>query len=138
GRRGGPPPRRGLTPIRLRPRPAKRALAARDMIEAVTYSFITKQAAELFGGGKSELVLANPIAADLTDMRPSLLPGLIAAVQANGDRGFADVALFEVGQIFKGDRPEDQFIAAAGIRRGFASSKGIGRHWSGSAGAAEF
>src|SRR5262249_22542519 len=76
--------------------------------------------------------LANPIAADLTDMRPSLLPGLIAAVQANGDRGLADVALFEVGQIFKGDRPEDEFIAAAGIRRGFASSKGIGRHWSGS------
>ena len=59
-------------------------------------------------------------------MRPSLLPGLIAAAQANADRGFPDVALFEVGQIFKGDRPEDQFIAAAGVRHGFASSKGIG------------
>ena len=65
-------------------------------------------------------------------MRPSLLPGLIASAQTNGDRGFADVALFEVGQIFKGDRPEDQFVAAAGIRHGYASSKGIGRHWSGS------
>ena len=83
-------------------------------------------------------MLANPIAADLSDMRPSLLPGLIAAAQANADRGFADVALFEVGQIFKGDRPEDQFIAAAGVRRGFASSKGIGRHWSGSATADAF
>ena len=131
--RGEAPRKAVLTPIQLRTRRAKRALAARGMIEAVTYSFITKQAAELFGGGKSELVLANPIAADLTDMRPSLLPGLVASVQANGDRGFADVALFEVGQIFKGDRPEDQFIAAAGVRRGFASSKGIGRHWSGSA-----
>jgi phenylalanyl-tRNA synthetase beta chain len=66
-------------------------------------------------------------------MRPSLLPGLVTAAQANNDRGFADVALFEVGQIFKGDRPQDQFIAAAGIRHGFASGKGIGRHWSGSA-----
>jgi phenylalanyl-tRNA synthetase beta chain len=122
-----------LTPIQLRTRRAKRALAARGMVEAVTWSFIARPAAELFGGGKSELALANPIASDLSDMRPSLLPGLIAAAQANGDRGFPDVALFEVGQIFKGDRPEDQFAAASGIRHGFASSKGIGRHWSGSA-----
>jgi phenylalanyl-tRNA synthetase beta chain len=131
--RGEAPRKAVLTPIQLRTRRAKRALAARGMIEAVTYSFVSKPAAELFGGGNSELVLANPIASDLSDMRPSLLPGLIASAQANGDRGFADVALFEVGQIFKGDRPEDQFIAAAGIRRGFASSKGSGRHWSGSA-----
>jgi phenylalanyl-tRNA synthetase beta chain len=79
------------------------------------------------------LTLANPIASDLSDMRPSLLPGLVAAAQANADRGFSDVALFEVGQIFKGDRPEDQLVAAAGVRHGFASSKGVGRHWSGSA-----
>src|ERR1019366_813434 len=85
------------------------------------------------GGAQSELSLANPIASDLSDMRPSLLPGLVAAVQANADRGFPDVALFEVGQIFKGDRPQDQLIAASGVRHGFASSKGIGRHWSGSA-----
>jgi phenylalanyl-tRNA synthetase beta chain len=136
--RGEAPRKPVLTPIQLRTRRAKRALAARDMIEAVTWSFISRQAAELFGGGESELALANPIASDLSDMRPSLLPGLIASVQANGDRGFADVALFEVGQIFKGDRPEDQLVAAAGIRRGFASSKGIGRHWSGSATADAF
>src|SRR5206468_2906074 len=106
----------------LRTRRAKRALAARGMVEAVTWSFITKHAAELFGGGKPELVLANPIAADLTDMRPSLLPGLVATAQANADRGFGDAAIFEVGQVFKGDRPEDQFMAASGIRRGFASA----------------
>ena len=122
-----------LTPMQLRTRRAKRALATRGMIEAVTWSFISKQAADLFGGGKSELTLANPIASDLSDMRPSLLPGLIAAAQANGDRGFSDVALFEVGQIFRGDRPEDQLVAASGVRHGFASSKGLGRHWSGSA-----
>jgi phenylalanyl-tRNA synthetase beta chain len=121
-----------LTPIQLRTRRAKRALAARGMVEAVTWSFIAKPSAELFGGGQPELTLANPIAADLSDMRPSLLPGLVAAVQANADRGFPDVALFEVGQIFKGDRPEEQLIAASGVRHGFASSKGMGRHWSGS------
>jgi phenylalanyl-tRNA synthetase beta chain len=69
-------------------------------------------------------------------MRPSLLPGLIASAQANADRGYDDLALFEVGQIFKGDRPQDQFIAAAGLRHGLSSSKGLGRHWSG-AGAAD-
>src|SRR6202043_1173331 len=117
-----------LTPIQLRTRRAKRALAARGMVEAVTWSFIAKPAAELFGGGQPELALANPIASDLSDMRPSLLPGLVAAAQANADRGFADVALFEVGQVFRGDRPEDQLTAASGVRHGFASSQGLGRH----------
>ena len=131
--RGEAPRKPVLTPIQLRTRRAKRSLAVRGMVEAVTWSFISQEAADLFGGGKRELALANPIAADLSDMRPSLLPGLIAAAQANADRGFADLALFEVGQIFTGDRPQDQFVAAAGVRRGLASSKGIGRHWSGSA-----
>ncbi|MBU6462621.1 MAG: phenylalanine--tRNA ligase subunit beta [Bradyrhizobium sp.] len=136
--RGDEPRKPILSAIQLRTRRAKRALAARGMVETVTWSFIAKPAAELFGGGQAELALANPIASDLSDMRPSLLPGLVAATQANNDRGFADVALFEVGQIFSGDRPQDQFIAAAGIRHGFASGKGIGRHWSGTAAADAF
>jgi phenylalanyl-tRNA synthetase beta chain len=120
-----------LTQIQLRTRRAKRALAARGMVEA--WSFIAEPPAALFGGGKPELALANPIAAELSDMRPSLLPGLVAAAQANANRGFSDLALFEVGQVFKGDQPQDQLIAASGVRHGFASGKGMGRHWSGSA-----
>jgi phenylalanyl-tRNA synthetase beta chain len=103
------------------------------MHEAVTWSFVAKKEAELFGGGSASLALANPIAAELSDMRPSLIPGLVRAAQKNADRGFGDIALFEVGQIFKGDKPEDQFVAASGVRHGFASAKGMGRHWSGSA-----
>ncbi len=131
--RGDAPRKPILNPMQVRTRRAKRALAARGLVEAVTWSFIAKPSAELFGGGGSALALANPIASDLSDMRPSLLPGLVAAVQANADRGFPDVALFEVGQVFKGDRPEDQLTAASGVRRGVASSKGMGRHWSGAA-----
>jgi phenylalanyl-tRNA synthetase beta chain len=123
-----------LTTAQNRTRKAKRALAARGMLEAVTWSFISKPQAELFGGGQSELALANPIASDLSDMRPSLIPGLIAAAQRNADRGFLDSALFEVGQIFKGDRPEGQFTAAAGLRRALAKPSGSGRHWSSPAG----
>ena len=128
--RGEAPRKPVLTPIQLRTRKAKRALAARGMVEAVAWSFIAKPQAELFGGGKPELALANPIASDLSDMRPSLIPGLLAAAQKNADRGMADVALFEVGQIFRGDRPEDQFTAAGGVRRALAKPAGIGRHWS--------
>jgi phenylalanyl-tRNA synthetase beta chain len=119
-----------LTPIQNRTRKAKRALAARGLLEAVTWSFVSKREAELFGGGAAALALANPIAAELSDMRPSLLPGLIVAAQRNADRGIADVALFEVGQIFKGDQPQDQLTAAGGLRRALAKASGIGRHWS--------
>jgi phenylalanyl-tRNA synthetase beta chain len=128
--RGEAPRKPVLTPIQLRTRKAKRALAARNLVEAVTWSFIAKAQAELFGGGKPELALANPIAADLSDMRPSLIPGLAAAAQKNADRGFADVGLFEVGQVFRGDTPADQLMAAAGIRRALAKPSGVGRHWS--------
>ena len=119
-----------LTPIQLRTRKAKRALAARGMLEAVTWSFLAKRQAELFGGGEPELALANPIASDLSDMRPSLIPGLVAAAQNNADHGIANVSLFEVGQVFRGDRPQDQLTAASGVRRGLAKATGIGRHWS--------
>ena len=125
--RGDAPRKPILTQIQNRTRKAKRALAARGMVEAVNWSFIAKPQAELFGGNPA-LALANPIAADLSDMRPSLVPGLVAAAQRNADRGFPDVALFEVGQIFKGDQPQDQFTAASGVRRRLAKIAG-GRHW---------
>lgn len=122
-----------LTPLQVRTRRAKRVLAARGLVEAVTWSFIGQAAAKAFGGGAAALALANPISAELSDMRPSLLPGLILAAQRNADRGAGDVALFEVGQVFGGTRPDDQKTAATGIRRGTAGLGGAGRHWQGAA-----
>ena len=119
--------------IQKRTRLAKRALAARGLVEAVTWSFIGKSEAEAFGGGKPQLSLANPIASDLSDMRPSLLPGLLKAVGRNVARGLSDVAVFEVGQVFKGDKPEDQSIVATSVRRGLGGPNGSGRHWQGNA-----
>ncbi len=119
-----------LTVLQRRVRASRRALAARGMVEAVTWSFVGKEEAEIFGGGRPELALANPIAADLSDMRPSLLPGLIRGAKANAARGFGDVALFEVGQIFQSDEEDRQYAAAAGLRRGTAKASGAGRHWS--------
>ena len=119
-----------LTLLQKRTRQSRRALASRGLVEAVTWSFVSKQRATLFGGGAPALALANPIAADLSDMRPSLLPGLVAAVQRNADRGLGDSALFEVGQVFKGDGERDQRMSAAAVRRGSAKPVGTGRHWS--------
>ena len=119
-----------LTLIQKRTRLAKRALAVRGMVEAVTWSFVSKTDAEAFGGGQPELALANPIASDLSDMRPSLLPGLMRAAQRNADRGFPNVALFEVGQIFRSDKPDGQVIAATALRRAMAKPDGAGRFWS--------
>lgn len=124
---------RVLTPFQTRVRRTRRTLAARGLVEAVTWSFVSKAAASAFGGGMPELALANPIAADLSDMRPSLLPGLASAARRNGDRGLGDVALFEVGQIFFGAHPSDQKTAAAGLRRGTAGLMGAGRAWTGAA-----
>ncbi|WP_131113161.1 phenylalanine--tRNA ligase subunit beta [Lichenihabitans psoromatis] len=122
-------PKPVLTLLQRRTRLAKRTLASCGLLEAVTWSFVSKQRATFFGGGSAALALANPIAADLSDMRPSLLPGLIAAAQRNADRGIGDVALFEVGQIFLSDGETDQRFAAAAVRRGTAKIGGAGRHW---------
>ncbi|MBX4872019.1 phenylalanine--tRNA ligase subunit beta [Rhizobium bangladeshense] len=119
-----------LTTLQIRTRVAKRALAARGMLEAVSWSFIPEDHAKLFGGGSPALKLANPIAAEMSDMRPSLLPGLLTAAQRNADKGYADVAIFEVSGTYENDRPEGQRRVAGGIRRGTASLAGAGRMWS--------
>jgi phenylalanyl-tRNA synthetase beta chain len=126
-----------LTEQQRRQRLTRRVLAARGFVEAVTWSFIAPEHAKLFGGGAAELMLSNPISTELAVMRPSLLPGLITAAQRNRDRGFADGALFELGQAYRGARPEDQFLAASGVRFGHSAPSGSGRHWSGEAPAAD-
>jgi phenylalanyl-tRNA synthetase beta chain len=122
-----------LTDRQRRVRRVRRSLAARGLVEAVTWSFIPKAEAEIFDGGSDALELANPISTEMSSMRPSLLPGLLTAAQRNHNRGFADVALFEVGQAYRGDQPEDQYMGAAGVRSGTAVLTGGGRHWDGAA-----
>ena len=104
---------------------ARRALAERGLVEAVTWSFLPAAQADLFGGASDHLRLANPISADLDAMRPSLLPNLIAAAGRNIDRGARDVALFEVGPVYADDTPQGQSTAAAAVRSGEAAP----RHW---------
>ncbi|AVX05845.1 phenylalanine--tRNA ligase [Maritalea myrionectae] len=122
-----------LTTIQNRRRIARRALAARGFNEAVTWSFVSEKEATAFGGGQDELKLENPISAELSDMRPSLLPGLLAAVNRNTNRGIANLSLFEVGQVFKTAAPDGQYNYAAGVRAGLDTYGQVGRHWQGKA-----
>ncbi len=122
-----------LTERQKRARRARRTLAARGLVEAITWSFIPAGEAKSFGGGAAGLELANPISTEMSSMRPGLLPGLLTALKRNRNRGFADAALFELGQAYRGERPEDQYISAAGVRAGTAKLGGSGRHWDGAA-----
>ncbi|CCB63593.1 phenylalanine--tRNA ligase subunit beta [Hyphomicrobium sp. MC1] len=122
-----------LTDKQKRARRARRLLAARGFVEAVTWSFIPKAEATHFGGVADELDLANPISVEMSSMRPGLLPGLLASVTRNRNRGVADVALFELGQAYRGEKPEDQYLSAAGVRAGTAHLSGSGRNWDGNA-----
>lgn len=118
-----------LTPMQQHRARARRALAARGLHEAVTWSFTDERYAALFCEGENwlraqGLILANPISSDLSAMRPSILPNLIAALQRNADRGQSDLAVFEAAPIYGGDLPEDQRMSATGARRSNPA-----RHW---------
>ncbi|HEY7005325.1 MAG TPA: phenylalanine--tRNA ligase subunit beta, partial [Sphingomicrobium sp.] len=98
-------------------RRVRRTAAARGLDEAVTWSFISEDEAAAFGGG--DWKLANPISEELKVMRPSLLPGLIAAARRNLDRGASSVRMFEVGRRYLGDAEHPTLgLILAGERRG--------------------
>jgi phenylalanyl-tRNA synthetase beta chain len=112
-----------LTPLQKRMLASRRTLAARGFHEAVTYAFLPTAQAKLFGGGQRELQLANAISSELTDMRPSLLPNLVAAAGRNMARGFSNFALGEVGHAYSGDTLEQETLRAAGLRQGSTAPK---------------
>jgi phenylalanyl-tRNA synthetase beta chain len=125
--RVGVVPKPVRTPRQSRTEHVRRALAARGLVESVTYSFLPATHATLFGGGAPELTLVNPISADLDVMRPGLIPNLVDAIRRNRARGMADISLFEVGPQYADDTPEGQALIAAGARAGNAAM----RHWAG-------
>jgi phenylalanyl-tRNA synthetase beta chain len=121
-----------LTPAQRRSRAVRRSLAARGFNECVSFSFIARDHARLFGGGDEARQLSNPIASDLDALRPSLLPSLLAAASRNAARGFAELNLFEIGAAFQSGMPGAQTTNAAGLVMG----AGV-RDWSKSGHAAD-
>ncbi len=119
--RAAPVPPATLTARQNRAALARRTLAARGLAECVTFSFMARAEAEMFGPVADELRLANPIAADLDQLRPTPVATLALAAKRNAARGFADLSLFEIGPAFVADTPEGQRRVAAGIRAGTTS-----------------
>ncbi len=114
------------TPMLANTRKARSALTARGMFECVTWSFISNDNAKRFGSKNIEdLTIVNAISSEIDVMRPSILPNLIEAARNNSARGYADVALCEIGPVFASTKPEGQSIVAAGVRAGNNAK----RHW---------
>lgn len=112
-----------LTPQQMREKAARRTLAALGYNECVTYSFIDEQAAALFGGGADAVRVDNPISSEMTHLRPDLLPGLLRAAARNQARGFADLALCEIGPAFQGGEPGEQHLQATGLLVGHTAPR---------------
>ena len=112
-----------LTPAQSREKAARRTLAALGYNECVTYSFIDEQAASLFGGGTDAVRVDNPISSEMTHLRPDLLPGLLRAAARNQARGFADLALCEIGPVFQGGEPGEQHLQATGLLVGHSAPR---------------
>ena len=123
-----PKPGGVLTARQTRVRMARRAMAALGYQEAIGWSFVSQADAKRFGGGDDALVLANPIASELDCMRPSVLPGLIQAARRNAARGFADLALFEIGPVFGGLEPQDQRMMVGAVISDTAPRRWDGVH----------
>jgi phenylalanyl-tRNA synthetase beta chain len=122
-----PVPTATLSPAQVRTALARRTLAARGLAEAVTFAFIEKRVAALFGDAPAALTLENPIAADLDHMRPTPVANLLLAASRNLARGAASVALCEVGPGFSDATEAGQRLIAASVRAGEAP-----RSWAGS------
>ena len=116
--RVAPVPRGTLTPKQARTELVRRTLAAQGVAECVTFSFMAANEAALFGATPDALRLTNPIAADLDQLRPSVLASLALAAKRNAARGYPDIALFEVGPEYAVDAPDGQRLVAAALRAG--------------------
>ncbi len=103
------PGRSPIGALEMNPRPEARLCSARlrqvlidrGYHEAITYSFVDPAATERLMPDVETLPLANPIASDMSVMRPSLWPGLLGALKHNQDRQAARVRLFEIGLVFR-------------------------------------
>jgi phenylalanyl-tRNA synthetase beta chain len=113
-----------LTADQRRRAAVRRAVAASGYAEAVTWSFVPPEQAALFGHARP-ILKRNPLNAELSAMRPSLLPNLVTAVARNLARKHEAGALFELGPRFTGAMPGEQAMALAGVRFGAAQP----RHW---------
>lgn len=98
------PPGRGLTRSQRVRRAIGASLAAAGLSEVLNYPFSTaEQIAMIDGEDAATMRLANALDAEAAHLRRSLIPALVATAHRNRSRGLSDLAIFEIGRVF---RPE--------------------------------
>lgn len=112
-----------LLPHQKRETALRRALANAGLCQAITWSFMDSRLAKFFGS--KGIKITNPIASDLDEMRPSLVPNLLTAISKNAARAMPDCQIFEVGPEFFGTKPFEQKMVACAVRSGKTGP----RHW---------
>ncbi|WP_431280806.1 phenylalanine--tRNA ligase subunit beta [Humitalea sp. 24SJ18S-53] len=117
-----PPP--AITQRQARSALARRVFGARGALDSVTFGFMARDQAALFGDVPDSLRLLNPIASDLDQMRPTPVATLVLAAGRNAARGIPAVALSEVGGGWRSPLPDGQLTIAACVRTGETP-----RHW---------
>lgn len=100
-------------------------LAAKGMVEIISWSFMNENLASEFSSINEQLRLQNPITNELSYMRPSIIPNLMTIAKNNQDNSIDSVSIFEKGKIFVGEKPEEQRKVIAGIRTGLTCQKDI-------------
>jgi phenylalanyl-tRNA synthetase beta chain len=79
----------------------KRILVAEGYQEAINYSFIDPDLAQNVYPERQTVLLQNPLSAEMSVMRPSVLPGLLSTLSYNLNRQRERVRLFEEGLVFE-------------------------------------
>jgi len=102
---------------------AQRSVASKGYTEAVTWSFTDSKTDNLFSELKKEIKLSNPISSDLDVLRTSLYSNLIISAKKNIHRNFEDLMMFEIGPVFKGNKPGEQLTMIGAIKTGKYSRK---------------
>ena len=96
----------------------QRSVASKGYFETVTWSFTDSKLNSLFKENYKEIKIVNPISSDLDVLRNSIFSNLTSYLKKNLDRGFKDVSLFEIGPIFKDNKPGEQLTVIGAIKSG--------------------
>ena len=96
----------------------QRSVASKGYFETVTWSFTDSKINNLFKENYKEIKIVNPISSDLDVLRNSIFPNLAFYLKKNLDRGFRDISLYEIGPIFKDNKPGEQLTVIGGIKSG--------------------
>ncbi|WP_065979797.1 phenylalanine--tRNA ligase subunit beta [Pseudoalteromonas lipolytica] len=107
----------------------RNTLVTRGYQEAITYSFVDPKAQAILHPQSDALILPHPISVEMSAMRVSLMPGLLASLVYNQNRQQPRVRLFEHGLKFLRDEQAENGVNQVAVIGGVISGLAHGEHW---------